>query len=231
VRHLTYANLTATLALFIALASGGAYAATQLAPKSVGEKQLRPGAVTAEKLRKQAVIAPKIKAGAVNAAKLANSSVTEAKLAPAAVTNSKLADGSITTAKVVANAVTGAQVEEASLSQVPSAAHADFAGGAESANPIAFAKVEAEGGVDGTLSKGISSTGVSPGSQPGIYCVKAPGISPRGAQATPQGVASSASLTALVAIGSAACPAPAVEVQVRNGGALAKAPFYLEIYR
>lgn len=43
--RLTYANVVATLALFAALTTGGAYAATQLAKNSVGAKQIRKGAV------------------------------------------------------------------------------------------------------------------------------------------------------------------------------------------
>jgi hypothetical protein len=51
-RHLTYANVAATLALFLAL-GGAAYAATQLPKNSVGTKQLRNGAVTAAKINKK----------------------------------------------------------------------------------------------------------------------------------------------------------------------------------
>jgi hypothetical protein len=48
---LTYANLVATLALFLALAGGTAVAATQILPKnSVGPKQLKTAAVTPAKL-------------------------------------------------------------------------------------------------------------------------------------------------------------------------------------
>jgi hypothetical protein len=51
-RHLTYANVAATLALFLGL-GGAAYAATQLPKNSVGTKQLRNGAVTAAKIAKK----------------------------------------------------------------------------------------------------------------------------------------------------------------------------------
>ena len=51
-RHLTYANVAASLALFLAL-GGAAYAATQLPKNSVGTKQLRNGAVTAGKIARQ----------------------------------------------------------------------------------------------------------------------------------------------------------------------------------
>jgi hypothetical protein len=55
-RRLTYANVVATLALFVAL-GGGAYAATQLKKNSVGTKQLKNGAVTEAKLAAPAQVA------------------------------------------------------------------------------------------------------------------------------------------------------------------------------
>jgi hypothetical protein len=51
-QRLTYANVIATAALFLAL-GGGAYAATQLPRNSVGNAQLKKGAVTASKIAKK----------------------------------------------------------------------------------------------------------------------------------------------------------------------------------
>ncbi|HEX3362595.1 MAG TPA: hypothetical protein VHS74_16500 [Solirubrobacterales bacterium] len=51
-RHLTYANVAASLALFLAL-GGAAYAATQLPKNSVGTNQIRKEAVTASKIAKK----------------------------------------------------------------------------------------------------------------------------------------------------------------------------------
>jgi hypothetical protein len=51
--RLTYANVMATVAVFIAL-GGASYAATQLPKHSVGTKQLRNGAVTYGKIAKSA---------------------------------------------------------------------------------------------------------------------------------------------------------------------------------
>lgn len=48
-KQLTYSNVVATLALFLAL-GGASYAAMTLAPNSVGTRQLRSGAVTGSKL-------------------------------------------------------------------------------------------------------------------------------------------------------------------------------------
>jgi hypothetical protein len=49
--RLTYANVVATTALFLVLAGGSAFAATQMLPRnSVGAKQIKKGAVTPAKL-------------------------------------------------------------------------------------------------------------------------------------------------------------------------------------
>jgi hypothetical protein len=228
--RLTYANVVSTLALFSALSGGAAFAVSQLAPKSVGARQLRPGAVTADKIRKNAVTAPKLQALSVKNGKLAGGSVTAAKLASAAVTGEKVAAGAIGTDKLATDAVTGAKVDESSLGQVPSAARADFATAAESANPAAFAAVDQEGNVDVSLSKGIGPGDVTQGKEAGIYCVSVPGFSPRGAQVTLR-YNGSGGVTAFVTIGgTGSCPAPEVEVQIHNGG-LVKAPFYIALYR
>jgi hypothetical protein len=50
---LTYSNVVSTLCLFLLL-GGVAYAASQLAPNSVGTKQLKNGAVTLKKINKKA---------------------------------------------------------------------------------------------------------------------------------------------------------------------------------
>ncbi|HET7444734.1 MAG TPA: hypothetical protein VFJ57_08760 [Solirubrobacterales bacterium] len=59
-RHLTYANVAATLALFLALSGGIAFAATKLARNSVGANQLKAGAVSTAKIRDGAVTGDKV---------------------------------------------------------------------------------------------------------------------------------------------------------------------------
>jgi hypothetical protein len=72
---LSYGNVVATLALFLAL-GGGAMAASHLGKNSVGAKQLKSNAVTTAKIKKEAVTRKKIKKGAVNASKVADHSLT-----------------------------------------------------------------------------------------------------------------------------------------------------------
>jgi hypothetical protein len=227
--RLTYANVTSTLALLIALSGGVAYAATKLPDKSVGEFQLRPGAVTAEKIRKSAVTAPKIKAEAIKQGKIANGSITAAKLTQGSVANSSIQEGSISNSKLAPEAVTGDKALESTFSQVPSAARADFAVNAESGNPPAFAQVSSEGTLDSSLSKNIAA--VKEGSLGGIYCITVSGFNPRGAQVTPR-FNGEGDVTAYLRIGGTAdCPAPQVEVQTFDGGVRTKEAFYVGVWR
>ena len=57
--RLTYANVTATLALFVAL-GGGAYAATALPANSVGTKQLKKNSVVTSKIKDRSITGTKL---------------------------------------------------------------------------------------------------------------------------------------------------------------------------
>ena len=230
-KRITYANVTSTLALFIALGMGTSYAANQLAPKSVGAKQLRSGAVIADKIRKSAVTAPKIEALAVKQGKIASSAVTAEKIANGSITSEKVPSGAITPEKIPNDSLTGVKVNEGTLSQVPSANSANTATFADSSNPEAFAKVDGEGTVFGAYSKGIGTPDVKQGPEPGIYCVNVPGFVPRGAQATPE-FSAHADVSVYVKLGgTASCAYPQIEVQTYNNGSRQKEPFYFMAYR
>jgi hypothetical protein len=66
-KHLSYANLMATVALFVALGGSG-YAAVRLAAGSVGSKQIRNGQVRGADLARNAVTSAKVKDGSLLAA-------------------------------------------------------------------------------------------------------------------------------------------------------------------
>jgi hypothetical protein len=80
VRRLTYANVIATLALFLALGGGAVWAANKQAAK-VGTGKLKPNAVTAGKIKANAVTTSKIRENAVTNAKIREGSVNFGKLA------------------------------------------------------------------------------------------------------------------------------------------------------
>jgi len=69
-RHLTYANVMATIAVFGVLAGSGAYAASK-----IGTRDIENGAVTAKKLHKKAVKTSRIAAAAVTSEKIGSGQV------------------------------------------------------------------------------------------------------------------------------------------------------------
>jgi hypothetical protein len=76
-KRLTYANVVATLALFLALSGGVVWAAGK-----IGAKGLKANAVTAGKIKRNAVTNSKIRGNAVTTAKLKTGAVNFTKLAP-----------------------------------------------------------------------------------------------------------------------------------------------------
>ena len=80
----TYANVTATLALAVAL-GGTSYAAVQLPKNSVSAKQIKTNAVRTQEVKDGAVGSPDIGDGAVSGADIANGAIGTADLSPAAL--------------------------------------------------------------------------------------------------------------------------------------------------
>jgi hypothetical protein len=72
--RLTYANVVATLALFVALA-GTSYAAVRLPRNSIGTSQIRREAVTGAKVRSGTLTGAKIAAGSIDGSRLDLSSL------------------------------------------------------------------------------------------------------------------------------------------------------------
>ena len=121
--QLNYANVVATIALFVAL--GGAAVAAGLPKGSVGPKQLkrgavtpaaiRKGAVTAGKIAPKAVVAGKLGANAVLPGNLGNGIISTAKLADSAVIAAKIKNSVVTTNKLNNDAVTTAKLADGSV--------------------------------------------------------------------------------------------------------------------
>jgi hypothetical protein len=121
---LNYANVIATIALFVAL--GGAAVAAGLPKKSVGSQQLKPGAVTTNALHRKAVTAGKIAPRAVTAGKLGanavlpgnlgNGIISTEKISDQAVNAAKIKNGAVTTTKLNNDAVTTAKLGDGAVS-------------------------------------------------------------------------------------------------------------------
>lgn len=123
-RHLTYANVMSSIAVFLMLGGATAFAATK-----IGANELKANSIKTGKIVKEAVTAGKLKNGAVITGKIANAGVTNEKIADNAVTSTKIADNAVTTTKIANDAVTGDKVKESSLGEVPLAANANKLGG------------------------------------------------------------------------------------------------------
>lgn len=101
-QHLTYANVMATVAVFLAL-GGGAYAAIKLPKNSVGTKQIKNAAVTNGKLAN----------GAVTGSRVANGTLTGTQINAGTL-------GTVPNASQAANAANAANASAAdSIGQIP----------------------------------------------------------------------------------------------------------------
>jgi hypothetical protein len=97
--RLSYANVIASLALFVALS--GVAVAAGLPKHSVGASQLKKGAVTAAAIKK----------GAVTSGKLGPKSVVAGKLGPNAVGPGNIGNGAVTSDKIVAGGVIASSIK------------------------------------------------------------------------------------------------------------------------
>jgi hypothetical protein len=79
----SYANVTATLALFVGL-SGGAYAAASLPANSVGSRQIKKSAVTREKIKDKAIDGRKVLDGSLSGDDIKESALSKVPSATAA---------------------------------------------------------------------------------------------------------------------------------------------------
>lgn len=141
-KRLTYANVMSTIAVFLMLGGGAAFAAVHLGKNTVGTKQLKKNAVSAAKVKNGAINGAKVADGSLTGADvadgsltgaeiadgsigtgdLANLAVTTAKLGNNAVNSSKVQDKTLKGADVADNSLTGTQIDESTLGQVPNAA-------------------------------------------------------------------------------------------------------------
>jgi hypothetical protein len=133
-RHLTYANVIATLALFLVLSGGAAYAAGKIGKSSVGTKQLKNASVTTAKLKNGAVTGVKVAVGSLGTVP----SATNAAHADNA-TNAAHADSATSAAQAenASNAANAAALQGMSAAQIAVLATLHCpTGTAEAAGPV-----------------------------------------------------------------------------------------------
>ena len=114
-KHLTFSNVIACTALFVAL-SASAYAATKLGPGQVKAVNIANQAVTNAKLKREAVTSGKIKKGGVTRANLGAGAVTPGSIDTGAVTGKKLAKKAVSPRTIANEAVTAEKLANESIS-------------------------------------------------------------------------------------------------------------------
>ncbi len=92
--RLTYANVMATIAVFMVL-TGIGFAVAKLPKRSVGPRQLKNGAVHTKKIHRNAVNSSKIKTGAVGRSEIASGAVGTHEISNKSVTRKKISDAAI----------------------------------------------------------------------------------------------------------------------------------------
>jgi hypothetical protein len=117
--RMTYANVMATIAVFIALATGGAYAANEW-----NGSNIQDGTLTGADIQDLSLGLPDYGANSISTGKLKDGDVRTQDLRDLGVTNPKIAWDSVSSGKVINNNLTGDDINESTLRGVPKAARA-----------------------------------------------------------------------------------------------------------
>ncbi len=104
--RLTYANIVSTLALFLALGGGAAYAASK-----VSSGDLAPGAVHTSDVFKRAITSGKLAAGAVRSNQVADGAIGSKQVADGAIGAKQIANAAIGAKQIGAAAVAPSNLE------------------------------------------------------------------------------------------------------------------------
>ena len=128
-RRMSYANIVASLALFIAL-GGVSYAAAKLPAKSVGTAQLKSNAVTSAKLKNRSVTGRDIRGNTLTGKQIKESTLAAVPLALAAnsAATAKTAEHAADSVNVVVPAAVSASnndpaIARSQATEIPLAAH------------------------------------------------------------------------------------------------------------
>jgi hypothetical protein len=120
---ISYSNVVATVALFLALSGGAAYAASTLGKNSVKSTNLAANAVTSRSIAKNAVKSKNLGKNVVKSKNLAANAVTSKNISKNAVQAKNLAANAVTGAAINNGSITGSKVGAATLTR------ANLAGG------------------------------------------------------------------------------------------------------
>ena len=154
-RRLSFANVVSLVALFVALGTGGAYAANTIGSadiidESILSQDLKNQEVRAADIHNGGVTGEKLQADAVTPGKVADNAITSAALAPNSVNATEIADGSIDSGEIVndslldvdlaAGSVRASEIEDGAVGGADLAANA-VTGGKVAGNSLTTADI------------------------------------------------------------------------------------------
>jgi hypothetical protein len=136
-RHLSFSNVIAMLALFVAL-GGAAYAGTKIDGSSIKNASIGGG-----KLKNETITGNKLKKGTLTGAQIANASITGTQIAPGSIDASEINVSSLGAVPLAQAAQTAAKADSATKASTADSAttatNADNAKHAESADSASTA--------------------------------------------------------------------------------------------
>jgi hypothetical protein len=106
-RRLTFANVCSSIALFVALGTGGAYAAN-----TIGSDDIIDESIQSVDIKNGQVQGPDLAASAVNSNKIANGAVANADIAVGAVDSNSVLDESLTSADLATDSVGATEIAD-----------------------------------------------------------------------------------------------------------------------
>ena len=118
-RHLTFSNVIAVLALFVAL-GGGAYAAHVAKKNSVTSRSIKNGAVTSADVKDNGLTGKDIADSSLSGTDVDDGSIRSADIADGSVIGSDVADSSVTGADVADGSISADDIQLASLGDATS---------------------------------------------------------------------------------------------------------------
>jgi hypothetical protein len=150
--RLTFANVTAATALFVAL-GGTSYAAINLPANSVGTREIRTGGVGKSEVQTGGVGQSEIRTGAVGKGEIKTGGVGASELHTDSVRRPEIRAGAVGTEEIAKDAVTGDQIKDGAVGMN----ELDTATKSAIGRPLR-ADVNAGGGLDGGSAKGVAHT-------------------------------------------------------------------------
>ena len=109
-RRLTFANVCSFIALFVALGTGGAYAAN-----TIGSDDIIDESIQSVDIKNTQVKTPDLGGNAVTSPKIANGAVTNSDVATGAIDSNSVLDESLTSSDLATDSVNATEIADSSI--------------------------------------------------------------------------------------------------------------------